>query len=84
MELLCVPAEMCVVLVPDAYGSGPMRLLPRYYCATRWNSGLTRQMSVLATAEMSAVETGQMSAVETGQMSADETRQMSSAETRQM
>ena len=55
-----------------------MRLLPRYYCAPRWNSGLTRQMSVLATEEMSAVETGQMSAVETGQMSAVETRQMSS------
>ena len=65
-------------------GSARMRLLPRYYCALRWNSGLTRQMPVLAVEEMSAVETGQMSAVETGQMFAVETRQMSSAETRQM
>ena len=45
-----------------------MSNLPRYYCALRWKSGLTRQMSVHATEEMSAVETGQMSAVETGQM----------------
>ena len=46
-----------------------MNNLPRYYCAPRWNSGLTGQMSVLATEEMSVVETGQnlMSAVETRQ-----------------
>ena len=44
--------------VHAACGSARMRLLPRYYCALRWNSGLTRQMSVLATEEMSGVETG--------------------------
>ena len=62
-------------------GSASPRLLPRYYCALRWNSGLTRQMSVHATEEMSDVETGQMSAAETGQMSAAETRQMSTGKT---
>ena len=53
-----------------------MRDLLPYHCGLRWNSGLTRQMSVHAAEEMSAVETGQMSAAETGQMSAVETRQM--------
>ena len=61
-----------------------MRDLLPYHCAPRWNSGLTRPMSVHAAEEISAVETGLMSAAETGQMSAVETTQMSSAETRQM
>ena len=45
-----------------------MSNLPRYYCALRWNSGLTRRMFVLAAEEMPAAETGQMFAAETGQM----------------
>ena len=69
---------------PRQRGGGSMRDLLPYHCAPRWNSGLTRQMTVHAAEEMSAVETGQMSAAETGQMSAVETGQMSSDETRQM
>ena len=65
----------------NAHGNGWMRDLLPYHCAPRWNSGLTRQMSVHAAEEMSAVETGQMSAVETRQMSSAATRQVSSAET---
>ena len=61
-------------------GNAQMSNLPQYYCALRWNSGLTRLMFVHATEEMSAFESGQMSAVETGQMSAAETGQMSAVE----
>ena len=80
LHVVCFRCDM----LRCASGSGRMRDLLWYCCALRWNSGLTRQMSVHATEEMSAVESGQMSAVETGQMSAVETRQMFSAETRQM
>ena len=58
------------------HGRARMINLPRYDCALRWNSGLTRRMSVHVTEEMSAAESGQMPAVETRQMSAAETRQM--------
>ena len=63
-------------LVLPACGNGSMRDLLPYHCAPRWNSGLTRQMSVHAAEEMSAVETGQMSAVERTQVPSVETRQM--------
>ena len=77
LALVSEPGEAVSRRVACSCGSARMRRLPRYYCAIRRNSGLTRQMSAHATEEMSAVKTGQMSLVKATQMSPAETRQMS-------